>query len=58
MTAANGVAYLFTNEEHAGGYSSFATTIREIENRTGIDFFTNIPSEFQEPAEKMSNQLW
>ncbi|MBR2227322.1 MAG: DNA/RNA non-specific endonuclease [Bacteroidales bacterium] len=58
MTAANGVAYLFTNEEHAGGYSSFATTIREIENRTGIDFFTNIPTEFQEPAEKMSNQLW
>ena len=58
MTAANGVAYLFTNEEHAGGYSSFATTIREIEDRTGIDFFTNIPSEFQEPAEKMNNQLW
>ena len=58
MTSANGVAYLFTNEEHAGGYSSFATTIREIEDRTGIDFFTNIPSEFQEPAEKMSNQLW
>lgn len=58
MTAANGVAYLFTNEQHAGGYSSFATTIQDIEDRTGIDFFANIPSEFQEPAEEMSSQLW
>lgn len=58
MTAANGVAYLFTNEEHAGGYSPFATTIRDIEDRTGIDFFTNIPAEFQEPAERTSKQLW
>ena len=58
MTAANGVAYLFTNEEHAGGYSSFATTIQDIEDRTGINFFANIPSEFQEPAEEMKNQLW
>lgn len=58
MTAANGVAYLFTNEEHAGGYSSFATTIRSIEERTGMDFFVNIPSEFQEPAEQMNQQWW
>lgn len=58
MTAAKGVAYLFTNEEHAGGYSSFATTIRSIEERTGMDFFVNIPAEFQEPAEQMNQQLW
>ncbi len=58
MTAAKGVAYLFTNEEHAGGYASFATTIKAIEDRTGIDFFANVPVEFQEPAEQTDKQLW
>ena len=58
MTAAKGVAYLFTNEEHAGGYASFATTIDAIEERAGIDFFANVPAVFQEPAEQTNKQLW
>ena len=39
-------------------YSSFATTINAIEDRTGIDFFANVPVEFQEPAEQTNKQLW
>ncbi len=59
MTQAKGIAYLFTNESHTGEqYSSFATTINAIEDRTGIDFFANVPVEFQEPAEQTNKQLW
>lgn len=59
MTDAKGVAYLFTNEAHAkANYSKFITSISLIEESTGIDFFANVPSEFQSPAEQMNEQLW
>ena len=59
MTAAKGVAYLFTNESHKGAsYSSFATTIDAIEQRTGYDFFVNVPKDLQDAAEKQSAAVW
>lgn len=59
MTAANGVAYLFTNEAHNGmKYAEAATTIDAIEQRSGFDFFTNVPKTFQDAAEAMSSGLW
>lgn len=61
MTAAKGVAYLFTNEAHSGEkYSDakFRTTIDAIEQRAGFDFFANVPKELQDAAEKQSASLW
>ncbi|MBQ6761867.1 MAG: DNA/RNA non-specific endonuclease [Bacteroidales bacterium] len=59
MIDAKGIAYLFTNESHTGEkYSSFATTIDAVEGRTGIDFFANVPVEFQGQAEQTDKQLW
>lgn len=59
MTDAKGIAYIYTNESHAGQkYPSGATTIDAVEAEAGFDFFTNVPSALQEAAEKMSASLW
>ena len=58
MTAAKGCAYLFTNEAHSGNYSQGITTIDAIEQRSGWDFFTNVPKELQDAAESSSKAIW
>ena len=61
MTAASGIAYLYTNEAHKGityDDSSFITTIDAVEEMVGIDFFHNVPPEIQNAAERSSTALW
>ena len=61
MTAASGIAYLYTNESHTSvNYydSPFVTTIDAIEARTGYDFFPNVPSSLQTSAESTATPLW
>ena len=61
MTAASGVAYLYTNEAHSNctyNDSTFRTTIDAIETRTGFDFFANVPAALQTAAEAQSASLW
>ena len=58
MTAAKGCAYLFTNEAHSGSYSQGITSIDAIEQRSGWDFFTNVPKNLQDTAEAQSASLW
>ena len=61
MTAAKGVAYLFTNEAHKGEQyndAKFRTTIDAIEERTGFNFFVNVPADLQDAAERQSSSLW
>lgn len=60
MTDAKGVAFLYTNEAHSGNYydSGYRTTIKSIEDRTGFDFFANVPSTLQDPAERTSTLIW
>lgn len=56
MTAAKGDAYVFTNEAHSGmKYSEGRTTIDAIEQRSGFDFFHNVPAELQDAAERTSS---
>ena len=56
MTAAKGSAYLFTNVSHSGmKYSEALTTIDAVEERSGFNFFANVPSELQEAAERTSD---
>ena len=58
MTAAQGVAYVFTNESHTGAQlDSFKTTIDAIETRAGFDFFPRVPSNLQTAAENGSSPL-
>ena len=59
MTGAKGDAYIFTNERHAGmSYSEGRTTIDAMEQRSGFDFFTNVPKELQDAAEQTSSNVF
>ena len=58
MTAAKGCAYLFTNEAHSGNYSQGLTSIDAVEQRSGWDFFANVPKSLQDNAERSSASLW
>ena len=61
ITAASGVAYIFKNEAHTSvSYydSKFRTTIDAIEDRTGFDFFPNVPDELEDAAESSTASLW
>lgn len=58
ITAASGVAYVFTNESHTGAaLSTFKTTIDAIETRAGFDFFPRVPSALQTAAENGTSVL-
>ena len=60
MTAAQGIAYIFTNEAHSGNYydSEYVTTIDAVETRAGFDFFANVPASLQNDAENTATALW
>lgn len=62
MTAAQGCAYIFTNQVHsettASQLENFKTTIGAIEQRTGFDFFPRVPQSLQAAAESTSTTLW
>lgn len=60
MTAAKGCAYLFENKTYPNkeSYNSHLTTIDAIEQRSGWDFYTNVPEQLQVTAEAQSNALW
>ena len=60
MTNAKGIAYLMSNEAHSGNYyaNEFVKTIDYVEGLTGFDFFANVPSAFQTPAENTATALW
>ena len=58
MTAAKGCAYLYTNVAHSGHYSQGITSIDAVEQRSGWDFYKNVPKELQDAAEAQSSALW
>ena len=60
MTAASGIAYVFSNEAHSGNYydAAYVSTIDAIEARAGFDFFPNVPSSLQTSAESTATPLW
>ena len=61
MTAARGVAYIYTNEAHKDEQyndSKFRTTIDAIEARSGFDFFAAVPASLQAAAESSTSELW
>lgn len=61
MSAANGIAFIMSNEAHSGVTyhdASFVTTIDAVETRAGFDFFPNVPSDLQTAAESTATTLW
>ena len=59
MKSAKGVAYLMANVAYNNNsYDNYTTTIDAIEQRTGFDFFTNVPKDLQDAAENSSAPIW
>ncbi len=50
-----GIAFILPNQSSGKSLSTFAVTIDEVENRTGIDFFPLLPKENEKKAEASVN---
>lgn len=64
ITGAQGIAFVYTNESHAGesyyktGTGGFVTSIDAIEQRTGFDFFAKVPDNLEDGAESNTDPTW
>ena len=60
VTAAQGIAFVYTNEAHSGNYydSAFVTSIDAIETRAGFDFFAAVPDGLEATAEANTSHSW
>ena len=60
VTAAQGIAFIFTNEAHSGNYydSTFVTSIDAVEARAGFDFFSAVPDNIEAGAESNTSHSW
>ena len=53
------IGFVMENRNLTDDFFQFAVTIDSIENLTGIDFFPNLPDEFENQLESMLNiDLW
>lgn len=57
VTAASAIGFWFTHEAHSGeDWKNFAVSVDEIEQKTGFNFFANLPPSVESAAE--ANTLW
>lgn len=56
VTAASAIGFWFTHEAHTGeNWQNFAVSVDEIEQKTGFDFFANLPDGVEASAEANAN---
>ena len=56
ITAASAIGFWFTHEAHSGeSYTNFATSVDFIEQKTGFNFFANLPPSIEALAETNTN---
>ena len=56
ITAASAIGFWFTHEDHTDeNWQSFAVTVDEIEQKTGFNFFANLPPSVEASAEQNKN---
>lgn len=54
-----GIAFVYPNMTAPGNMENYVMTIREVENLTGLDFFSSLPDELEERLETRSSfQDW
>ena len=54
-----GIAFIMNNYDTTGGAQAAATTIDNVEEITGIDFFSSLPDDIEAEVESQANyQLW
>ena len=56
VTAASAIGFWFTHEAHSGeNWQNYAVTVDEIEQKTGFNFFANLPPAVEAAAEQNKN---
>ena len=56
ITAASAIGFWFTHEAHSGeSYTTFAKSVDFIEEKTGFNFFANLPPSLESSAETNTN---
>ena len=56
VTAASAIGFWFTHEAHSGEkWQDFAVSVDEIEQKTGFNFFANLPPAVEATAERNTN---
>ena len=50
-----GLWTLHDEKKHSGDFSQYAISIDELERRTGIDFFCNLPDDIEDEIESRLN---
>ena len=56
ITAASAIGFWFTHEAHSGeSYTNYATSVDFIEQKTGFNFFANLPPSIEASAETNTN---
>ncbi|MBR5019968.1 MAG: DNA/RNA non-specific endonuclease [Bacteroidales bacterium] len=61
VSSAQGIAFVYTNESHTGHdyyESAFVTSIDQIEQRAGFDFFAAVPDDLESVAESNMDHGW
>ena len=56
VTAASAIGFWFTHEAHSGeNWQNFAVSVDDIEQKTGFNFFANLPPTVESSAEQNTN---
>lgn len=56
ITAASAIGFWFTHEAHTNeNWQNYAVTVDEIEQKTGFNFFANLPPAVEATAEQNKN---
>ena len=55
VTSASTIAFWFENKEYTDKYDNHTTTVDQVEEWTGFDFFVNLPDSVETSAEKNSS---
>ena len=55
VTSASTIAFWFENKEYTDKYYNHTTTVDQVEEWTGFDFFVNLPDSVETSAEKNSS---
>lgn len=56
ITSASAIGFWFTHEDHSGkSWQNFATSVDYIEQKTGFNFFANLPPSIEASAETNTN---
>lgn len=56
ISSASTIGFWFENKAYSGSYSNYAVSVDQIEQWTGMDFFTNLPDGLQAASE--GNSSW